>query len=211
MKPRVAKASKGLTWMVACGAMVGAFEGCDLTAKIDKIGTGHPLTWCDGETIAAPGTTVHVGDKFTKAQCDRMLAARLPQYWRAIEPCIKVEISDNERIAYTSTSYNIGSAKFCGSAMVRDLNEHDHAKACNDLLLYTHASGVFVPGLLKRRRAERRVCLTPEVNMTPIIDALPKPGEKPFEEPPAPPAPPPAKVYPNFYSKFIDRDWWMAA
>lgn len=194
--------------------MVGAFEGCDLTAKVDTVGTGRPVTWCHGETIAPPGVKVFVGEKFTKAQCDAMLAARLPQYWLAIQPCIKVEITDNEKIAYTSTSYNIGSGAFCGSAMVRDLNAGNHTKACDDLMLYTHAQHRVLPGLVKRRQAERRVCLTPEVNMTPIIDALPAPGELPYEAPPpmpAPPAPPPAKVYTHWYSKFLSRDWWTAA
>ena len=190
MKPLRPKASKGVTWLVACTAMVGGFEGCDLTAKVDKIGTGHPLTWCHGETIGP----AKPGEQFTKKQCDDMLEARLPSYWHDIKPCIKVETSDNEKIAYTSAAYNIGPAAFCRSAIVRDLNAGKHAAACGALMLYTHAQGRFVQGLYNRREQERKICLTPDPAPTPVI-----------------PAAPVAKVYPHRYSKFLDRDWWMEA
>lgn len=203
---RVGKATKTVTWAAACCSLVGAFEGCDLTAKTDKIGTGHPLTWCHGETIG----NAYVGEKFTKAQCDAMLKARLPTYWDEIEPCIHVETSDNEKIAYTSTAYNIGSGAFCKSAMVRDLNKGNHKSACNALMLYTHANGRFVQGLANRRAAERRICLTadnhsdtsalrtaaiPTAKPTIKVDALP--GDR------APPATPKPRLF--------SWAWWCAA
>lgn len=207
--PHPAKASKGLTWMVACGALVSAFEGCDLTAKVDTVGTHHPITWCHGETIGK----VYVGEKFTKEECDALLDRRLPQYWNAIEPCIHVETSDHEKIAYTSTAYNIGSGAFCGSSMVRHLNEGDHKGACEALLSYSHANHQFVPGLYNRRKAERRVCLAPDTVTTPLATALPKATDKPFEAPPPPVhAPHPlAPKYPHWYSKFLSWSWWSEA
>ena len=207
---RPAKASKALTWLAACTALTGAFEGCDLTAKVDTIGTHHPVTWCHGETIGK----VYVGEKFTKEECDAMLERRLPQYWAAIEPCIHVETSDHEKIAFTSTSYNIGSGAFCGSSMVRDLNAGNHAAACEALLSYSHASGQFVPGLYKRRKAERLVCLTPDTVMVNRMPALPKANEKPFEAPPPPPVHAPHPLtprYPHWYSKFLSWSWWCEA
>lgn len=152
------QATKAVTWVASCCALVGAFEGCDLTAKKDMIGTGHPLTWCHGETIG----NAHAGQKFTRAECDSMLDARLPSYWAQIAPAIKVETSDNEKIAFTSTTYNIGSGAFRKSAMLRRLNAGDHKGACNALMQYTHASGRVVKGLVNRRTAERKVCLTPD-------------------------------------------------
>lgn len=192
-------ATKTVTWAAACCTVVGAFEGCDLTAKYDQIGTGKPLTWCHGETVG----NVAPGQRFTKAQCDKMLEARLPQYWAEIEPCIHVETSDNEKVAYTSTSYNIGSAGFCRSAMVRKLNAGDHAGACNALMLYVNAQGRRVQGLVNRRAAERKVCLTPDNH--PSAPAartavIPKPSE-----PAAPLAPKPAaKIKPRIFS----WAWW---
>ncbi|KRQ11946.1 hypothetical protein AOQ73_05935 [Bradyrhizobium pachyrhizi] len=160
-------ATKTVSWAAACCTLVGVFEGCDLVAKTDKIGTGQPLTWCHGETIG----DARPGQRFTKKQCDDMLAARLPEYWEQIAPCIKVETSDNEKIAYTSASYNFGAGAFCWSGkganrrpspIVARLNAGDHAGACDALMLYTHARGVEVRGLVNRRRAERKICLTPD-------------------------------------------------
>jgi lysozyme len=190
MKPQRAKASKAVTWIAACTAVTGAFEGCDLTAKVDTIGTGHPLTWCHGETIG----DAKPGERFTKAQCDAMLEARLPSYWAQIKPCIHVETSDNEKIAYTSAAYNIGPAAFCRSAIVRDLNAGNHPAACGALMLYTHARGKFVQGLYNRRDQERKICLTPDPAPTPVI-----------------PAAPPAKVWAHWYSKFLSWSWWAEA
>jgi lysozyme len=200
MKP----ASKAVAWAAACASVVGVFEGCDLTAKKDMIGTGHPLTWCHGETIG----NVRAGQKFTHAECDAMLAARLPSYWAAIEPCIRVATSDNEKIAYTSTAYNIGSAGVCHSSMVRKLNSGDHVGACDALMQYTHASGKFVQGLANRRTAERKICLTPDT--APDVEAMrvaviPKAHEK--AAPVVVIAPPAAKPAPKMFS----WEWWMEA
>lgn len=159
-------ATKTVTWAAACCSLVGVFEGCDLTAKKDMIGTGHPLTWCHGETIG----NVRAGQKFTRAECDAMLTARLPQYWAAIAPGIKVQTSDNEKVAYTSFAYNVGSGAFLysnrktktPSVILRHLNANDHKGACNALMQFTHAGGKFVQGLANRRTAERKICLTPD-------------------------------------------------
>lgn len=202
MKP----ATKTVTWAAACVSLVGAFEGCDLTAKPDMIGTGHPLTWCHGETIG----NARAGQKFTKSQCDAMLAARLPQYWDEIEPCIHVETSDNEKIAYTSTAYNIGSAGVCRSAMVRRLNAGDHKGACDALMQYTHASGKFVQGLANRRTAERKICLTPDSAPSAALRAraIPKviPDARPGDVAPAPKA----ARKPFSWRDLFSWAWWTA-
>lgn len=203
MKP----ASKTVTWAAACCTLVAAFEGCDFTAKVDRIGTGHPLTWCHGETIGS----ARAGQKFTRAECDAMLTARLPQYWAEIDPCIHVDTSDNEKIAYTSTSYNIGSAGFCRSAMVRALNKGDHEGACNALMQYTHAGGRYIPGLANRRRAERKVCLTPDsaasasmrIAAVPLGPAKIIPDVQPRDIAPAP--------APKRKPQFPSWAWWTEA
>lgn len=193
------QATKAVTWAAACAATVAVFEGCDLTAKVDTIGTGQPVTWCHGETIG----NVKVGQRFTREECGRMLAARLPEYWAEIDRCIHVPTSDNEKIAYTSTSYNIGSAAFCRSSMARKLNAGDHEGACNALMLYTRARGVEVRGLVNRRTAERKICLTPDDKPSAAARhaAIPKPSEPaaPLNPQPAPVPKPP---------RFLSWAWW---
>lgn len=131
------------------------FEGLWLTAKVDTIGTGKPVTWCYGETEGP----VKVGQRFTKQECDAMLAAKLPRYADEIAKCIRVPISDKTRAAFISFAYNVGSAGFCKSTAARRLNAGDTRGACDALMMWNRAGGRVVRGLTNRRAAERRLCL----------------------------------------------------
>jgi lysozyme len=164
--------------MGVCAVLVGGCEGTWLTARPDTLAYGIP-TVCHGETEG-----VKLGDTYTKSECDQMLAKKLPRYWSEIEPCIKVKTSDNEKIAYTSVSYNIGSRALCHSTALRKLNAGDHLGACDALMSWTHAGGNEVPGLKNRRAKERIICLTPDASKLadPVI-ATPLPSPRPPEAP----------------------------
>lgn len=155
---------------LAC-VFIQPWEGLWTTAKVDTIGTGRPVTWCYGETKGG----AKVGDKFTPEQCSEMLKKRLPEYYNAIAKCIHVPISDKTAVAFTSASYNIGTAGFCRSTMVKRLNAGDAKGACDALMQWNKAQGRVVKGLTNRRAAERRLCLE-GINET-------KPIEKPAEQP----------------------------
>ena len=145
----------GATALVLAVPLVAKFEGLWLTAKVDRIGTGRPISWCYGETQG----NVKAGQRFTKEQCDAMLAARLPQYANAIAPCIKVHISDKTRAALVSFSYNVGTSAACKSTAFKLLNAGNTRGACDALMNWTRAQGKFVQGLANRRAAERRLCI----------------------------------------------------
>ena len=134
--------------------LTGQFEGLWLVAKVDKIGTGQPPTVCYGETEG-----VKVGDRYTKEQCDEMLAKKLPRYTNEILKCIKVDVSPKMLAAFTSFAYNVGSAGFCRSNTLKKLNAGDKRGACDALLQWNRARGVVVRGLVNRRNAERKLCL----------------------------------------------------
>ena len=138
---------------IAC-TIVKPWEGLWLTAKVDKIGTGRPVTACYGETEG-----VKLGQKFTKEQCDEMLAKKLPRYAAEIAPCIKVPISDKTRAALVSFAYNVGSPNACGSTAFKLLNRGNIRGACDALMNWTRAQGKFVQGLKNRRAAERKLCI----------------------------------------------------
>lgn len=133
--------------------VVSQFEGLWLTAKPDRLAYNIP-TVCYGETEG-----VRVGDTYTKSQCQEMLAKKLPRYANEIAKCIKVEISDKTRASFISISYNIGTAGFCRSTMLRKLNAGDTRGACNAMMAWNRAGGRVVQGLINRRNAERKMCL----------------------------------------------------
>src|SRR5579864_8859069 len=97
------------------------WEGTDLVAKRDMIGTGHPLTYCHGAT-AADGP-VKAGQRFTPAQCDALLVKSLPPYLATLQACVKQPLPVKTMGALLDAAYNAGPAAVCKSPMVRHMNE----------------------------------------------------------------------------------------
>lgn len=138
---------------MAC-AFIQPWEGLWLVAKVDKIGTGRPVTACYGETEG-----VKLGQRFTKQQCDEMLAKKLPRYAAEIAPCIKRPISEKTRAALISFAYNVGSAGACRSTAFKRINAGNIRGGCDALMNWNMAQGKVVKGLTNRRAAERRLCI----------------------------------------------------
>lgn len=175
-----------LRWMAACAVLVGGFEGLSTLAYQDKLANGLP-TVCYGETEG-----VRLGDHYTKQQCLDMLAEKLPRYWYEIARCIKVPLSDNEKIAYTSFSYNLGAGAFCRSSFLKKLNSGDHQGGCKGMLVYNRTKSVgYVKGLANRRAKEVSICQAID-KPGPITVVVPM-APKPHTELPPPPKPPERK------------------
>lgn len=136
---------------------VSKWEGIWLTAKVDTIGTGQPVTYCYGQTDEFG--KVKVGTKFTVEQCKQMLLLSLPKYNERISPCITVPISDMTRAAFISIAYNAGSGAVCKSSFLAKFNAGDERGACEAIKTwYIRARGVVVKGLINRRRDESALC-----------------------------------------------------
>ena len=136
---------------------VQKWEGIWTTAKVDRIGTGQPVTYCYGQTDEFG--KVKAGTKFTVEQCKEMLLASLPKYNAEISKCITVPISDTTRAAFVSMSYNIGTAAFCKSNVLKNINAGRPVDACNAMMNWVKARGVVVQGLVNRRKEEKALCL----------------------------------------------------
>ena len=125
----------GLAGLTALAGLAAGYEGLSTTAYHDTLAHGLP-TVCYGETIG-----VKMGDRYSAKECRDMLRDELPKYWDAINKCIKVIVSENEKVAYTDFAYNVGSGAFCGSGLLKKLNQGDHRGACFGLMAWDHASG----------------------------------------------------------------------
>jgi lysozyme len=134
-------------------ALVAGFEGLRTYAYRDPVGIP---TICYGETRG-----VKIGDKATKAECERMLGARLLEFEAGVRACLRApdRLPDGTYAAVLSFSYNVGIGAFCKSTMRRKLDGGDIRGACNELLKWTNARGFRLPGLVKRRQLERELCL----------------------------------------------------
>lgn len=142
-------AAAGLTLAVP---LVIFFEGSKQQAYLDPVSIP---TICHGHT----GQDVKMGQTATMDQCDALMVQDLLKANQAINGCIKTPLGDNQRAAFASFTFNVGGAKFCASTAAKKLNAGDLVGACNELPKWVYAGGQVLPGLVKRRAAERELCL----------------------------------------------------
>jgi len=137
--------------------LIKTWEGCRLEAYQDvagiwTIGYGH-----------IKGVTR--GMKITQAQADDTLADDLASSRQAVDTSTSdVPTTDNQFAAMVALSFNIGSANFRGSSVLREHRAGHFADAAQAFLMWnkSHVNGelTVVDGLTKRRNAERTLYLT---------------------------------------------------
>ncbi|KQO78107.1 lysozyme [Methylobacterium sp. Leaf90] len=148
----MSRLKKGGAIAALCVALVGGFEGLRLKSYIPI--PGDVPTVCYGETRG-----IRMGMTFTKPQCDAMLLKGLDDFANGVERCAKQPMGDDQYAAHLSLAYNIGLGAYCKSTVVRRWNEGDRRGSCNAFLMWDKAGGRTVAGLVRRRQAERTLCL----------------------------------------------------
>ena len=151
MTPRqrlVAKIGAGAVALVLPVVML--YEGTVLRTYKDPVSI---LTACTGHT----GPELRMGQTFTKEQCETMLYGDLLKHADALN-CIKTPMEDNQKAAFLSFAFNVGNKAFCDSTLARKANAGNMPGACAELSRWTRAGGRELPGLVKRRAAERELC-----------------------------------------------------
>jgi lysozyme len=143
--------SKRAGWCAIALTCVAGFEGVRQYVYLDPVGIP---TWCFGET-QGPRPVGHI----PMAQCEALLSESLEIANRQVDSCVRTYLPDTRRAALVSFTYNIGGGAFCSSTLVRKLNAGDTRGACDQLLRWDLAKGIRLPGLTKRRAAERGMCL----------------------------------------------------
>jgi lysozyme len=141
------------------------WEGMDKVAKRDMIGTGHPITYCYGQTDEFGA--VKAGTRFTKQECDQKLAESLPRYLDKVGPCVHVPVPVKTMAALLDASYNAGASAVCKSSMVSRINAGDIRGGCEAFKgWYVRSDGQIRKGLVARRsgigdgrKSERDLCI----------------------------------------------------
>ena len=145
-----------LTAKIGAGAvalvvpLVMLYEGTVLQSYRDPIGI---ITACVGHT----GPELRMGQRYTRQQCEDMLYGDLLKHTAALD-CIKRPMTDGQKAAFLSFAFNVGNKAFCDSTLARKANAGDMPGACAELSRWTRAGGRELPGLVKRRAAERELC-----------------------------------------------------
>lgn len=140
--------------------LIKEFEGCRLDAYQDgggvwSIGWGHTHGVCDGMTIS-------------QQEADDYLATDLKAYEGYVEQYITAPISQHQFDALVSFTYNLGPGTLYHSDVLQYFNEADYSGAADAMLAYDHDNGQVVPGLLRRRKAERALFLTSDFARGPL-------------------------------------------
>ncbi len=151
--------------IACCVAFTPTWEGMKSVASRDKIGTGHPVDYCYGQTDEFG--KVKVGTRFTKKQCGEKLAESLPKYLKKIDPCVKVPVAPKTMASLLDASYNAGPAAVCKSPMVAKINAGNIRGGCDAFNgWYVRSAGAVRKGLIARRsgvgdgrKSERDLCL----------------------------------------------------
>lgn len=149
MTPRqrlVAKIGAGA--MALAVPLVIQYEGLILRGYRDPV---NIVTACVGHTATAQMRP------YTRQECEELLYRDLNKHADALE-CVKTPMTDGQKAALLSFAFNVGGDKFCGSTLAKKANAGDMAGACAELSRWTYAGGQQLPGLVRRRAAERRLC-----------------------------------------------------
>lgn len=127
------------------------FEGCKLHAYHDSVGV-CTIGW--GET-----KDVHPGMVWTQKQADDQLNKRYDEFEAGVLKLLHVKVDENELGALTCFAYNVGLGNFAKSSVLRQLNAGNEDEAADALLQWNKAGGHVLPGLTRRRKAERDLFL----------------------------------------------------
>lgn len=134
------------------GPLVSQYEGYETRVYLD---TGNVPTVCTGHT----GPDVRPGDTWTDEMCDKARAKDLHDAAVSVAKYAKVPMYEYEFAALVSFVFNVGPTQFKNSTLLRKLNAGDYTGACNELPRWVYDNGKKLRGLVKRRDAERKLCL----------------------------------------------------
>lgn len=128
-------------------ALIKASEGLVLKAYLDAVGV---LTIGYGST----GAHVKPGMVITEARAESLLLEDLARFEAAVRKLCPVT-TQGQFDAMVSLSFNVGERAFEGSTLRRLHNAGNYVGAAAEFARWRFAGGKELPGLVKRRAAER--------------------------------------------------------
>ncbi|HEJ7993733.1 TPA: lysozyme [Serratia liquefaciens] len=134
---------------------IKGFEQLRLKSYPDPGTGGKPWTIGWGHTKG-----VKQGDRITQEQAEQFFSDDLAAFELTVNSAIKRPMMQNQFDAMVSLAFNIGGAAFAGSTLVRKFNTGDAKGAADEFPKWKNSGGKVMPGLVKRRAAEREMFLS---------------------------------------------------
>ena len=146
--------------VIGGATLIAPHESRVLETYLDPAGI---LTACWGHT----GPELKQRQFFSEKQCLELFAKDLGKFDRQLLRLTHpVMLTNSEHAAYLSFIYNVGAENFRTSTLRKKMLAGDRVGACNELPRWVYAKGVKYVGLVKRRNAEREVCLKELINVS---------------------------------------------
>ena len=136
-------------------SLIKSFEG--FSAKPYLCPAGVP-TIGYGATYYPDGRRVTMQDRpVTVAQATAMLRSMLASYEAGVSRYVLVPLTQGQYDALVSFAYNLGLAALKSSTLLRLVNARDWRGAAAQFPRWNRAGGKVLPGLTRRREAERKL------------------------------------------------------
>ena len=106
---------------------------------------------------------VKPGDVITKQKAEDLLKEDMEEFEKVVEKYVSVPLNSNQFSALVSFTFNVGDGAFNGSTLRKLLNQSKYDAAAEQFTRWVYGTvngkRVKLPGLVRRREAERRLFL----------------------------------------------------
>ena len=131
--------------------LIKQHEGCRLTvyrcpAGKPTVGYGHT-----GPDVDRWG----IGTKISQQAADSLLASDVARFEQAVGRLVLVPVNQYQFDALVSFAFNLGAGALGMSTLLKRLNAGDYKGAAAEFGRWNKAGGKILPGLTRRRAAER--------------------------------------------------------
>lgn len=136
--------------------LIKKYEGFRSESYQDSVGV-----WTIGYgTTRINGQPVKEGMTITKDQALQLVKQEVNKLWSQIESITKVSLNENQMNALVDFAYNLGFNALKTSTLMMYVNESKFDEAANQFSRWVYAGGKVLPGLVKRREAEKQLFLS---------------------------------------------------
>jgi lysozyme len=145
--------------MATAARLVAEFEGFVAKPYLCPAGVwtvGYGTTRINGEPVTAETPPV------TRTQAEALLRDDLARFARDVDRLCRMRLTNNQRAALISFTYNLGAGALQRSTLLRFLKNEAYKDAADQFDVWVFAGGVRLNGLVRRRAAEKALFLTPD-------------------------------------------------
>ena len=136
---------------------IKSHEGCRLTSYRDPAGV---WTIGYGSTRLLSGNPVIRNIKITQEEADELLESELYRLRDVLSRSVRVAVTQGQFIALLDFAYNCGAGALCRSTLLKLFNAGKVINAGYEFKRWARAGGRELPGLVRRREAEKELFLS---------------------------------------------------